>query len=428
MIEGQQMSHTILTFVTPVQGHKVDELRSLLNEIGKDIKGNRLIPFPSMRLLHFASLWLTEGPGEGEFAPLFVFESNFDGPLDAYLDELFDRAGASLHLLYGCCIGYPARSAADRDQLKAYLRAHIVRPNACYVGTAGRTLERVKQESALTDSLQGCLDDVVRKGFAGTAPESIREKLQAFVRTQPELRWALRAPRRLASAQVVLPWLRMIAAGLLLLVFLPVLLPGLLVGLIVLRYKETHDPPPPTEDKNHTKELVEREDRTHIVQNHMAHLTVVKPGTFRLLTLRAVLWLANLVAGVSNRGALLGIPSIHFAHWSLIDNGKRLLFVSNFDGSWENYLDDFIDKGSFGLTAIWSNTVGFPRTRFLFFDGARDGARFKAFARDWQRYTNAWYSAYPDLTVQTIDNNSNIRDDLFSPLHHAAIRAWLWRF
>jgi hypothetical protein len=292
----------------------------------------------------------------------------------------------------------------------------------------GRTLERVKQESDLTDSLEGCLDDLVKKGEAGSPPGSIRQKLQTFVRKQPELSWALNSPRRLTPEEQFMPWVRIIGAGLIALVLLPVLLPILLVGLIVLRYKETHDTQAGTEDKNHTKALVEREDRTHIVQNHMAHITVVKPGLFRQLVLRTILWVASMVAGISMKGTLLGIPSIHFAHWSLIDNGRRLLFVSNFDGSWENYLDDFIDKGSFGLTAIWSNTVGFPRTRFLFFDGARDGARFKAFTRDLQRYTNAWYSAYPDLTVQTIDNNSGVREGLFSSLDDTATREWLWRF
>jgi hypothetical protein len=422
------VTHTVVTFVAPVKQQKVDELRSLLNEIGKDIPGNRHIPFASFGVLHFASLWLIEETDKDVFEPEFVFESNFDGPLDPYLDELFDRAADALHRLYGCCVGYSGTNAGDRVGILSYLRAHVLRPNACYIGTAGRTLERVKQESVLRDSLQVYLDELVKGGEAASAPASLRQKVQAFVRQHPALAWALNSPRRLTPAGEFIPWIRIVTAGLLALALSPVLFPILLIGAIVLRYKERHDPSTPNEDKNHTKQLAEREDRTHIVQNHMAHITVVKPGLFRQVALRAVLWLANLVAGISLKGTLLGIPSIHFAHWSLIDNGRRLLFVSNFDGSWENYLDDFIDKGSFGLTAVWSNTVGFPRTRFLFFDGARDGVRFKAFARDNQRYTNAWYSAYPDLTVRAIDNNSNVRDALFSPLDETAARAWLWRF
>jgi hypothetical protein len=422
------MSHTILTFVTPVQPQKVDDLRTLITEIGKDIKANRHIPFASFPSLHFASLWLDEKKSKVGSGPLFVFESNFDGTLDSYLGELFNRAAEALHRIYSCCVGYPAMNSGDHAQMLSYLRAHVLRPNACYVGTAGRTLGRIHQERTLIDSLQSCLDKLVEKGAAGSSPPSLRQKLQLFVREQPELKWALNTPHRLTSVERFVPWIRIVVAALIALALSPVLIPVLLIALIILRYKESRDPTTSSENKDHTKELVQREDRTHIVQNHMAHVTDVKPGLFRQIVLRAVLWLANLVAGISNKGTLLGIPSIHFAHWSLIDNRRRLLFVSNFDGSWENYLDDFIDKGSFGLTAIWSNTVGFPRTRFLFFDGASDGARFKAFARDWQRYTNAWYSAYPDLTVQTIDNNSTVRDALFLPLDDTATREWLWRF
>jgi hypothetical protein len=422
------VSHTILTFVTSVQPQRVDELRTLVNEIGKDIKANRHIPFTSCQSLHFASLWLDEGKSQDGSGPLFVFESNFDGTLDSYLEELFERAAEGLHRIYSCCVDYPAVNPGDHDQMLSYLRAHVVRPAACYVGTAGRTLGRINQERTLTDSLQDCLDKLIKKSAAVSSPEAIRQNLQSFVREQPELKWALNTPRRLTSSARFMPWIRIVVAALIALALSPVLIPILIVALIVLRYKESRDSPTPNENKDHTKELVQREDRTHIVQNHMANVTEVKPGLFRQIVLRAVLWLANLVAGISKKGTLLGIPSIHFAHWSLIDNGRRLLFVSNFDGSWENYLDDFIDKGSFGLTAIWSNTIGFPRTRFLFFDGAKDGARFKAFARDWQRYTNAWYSAYPDLTVQTIDNNSAVRDALFSSLDDTATREWLWRF
>ena len=44
------------------------------------------------------------------------------------------------------------------------------------------------------------------------------------------------------------------------------------------------------------------------------------------------------------------------------------MFFSNFDHSWESYLDDFIEKAHGGLTLAWGSGVGFPPTRFL---GAR---------------------------------------------------------
>jgi hypothetical protein len=139
--------------------------------------------------------------------------------------------------------------------------------------------------------------------------------------------------------------------------------------------------------------------------------------------------LIHLVAAISaNQGSLSGITSIHFARWVVIDGGKRLLFLSNYDGSWENYLDDFIDLASIGLTAIWSNTTGFPRSYFLVYGGAQDELLFKTLVRQSQRPSIVWYSAYGDLSMQNIQNNAAIREGLFVPMNDAAVRAWLKKF
>ena len=58
-----------------------------------------------------------------------------------------------------------------------------------------------------------------------------------------------------------------------------------------------------------------------------------------------------------------------------------MLFTSNYDGSLEGYNDDFIDKVAYGLNASFSNGVGYPRTRFLFFEGARREQEFKDYLR-----------------------------------------------
>ncbi len=101
--------------------------------------------------------------------------------------------------------------------------------------------------------------------------------------------------------------------------------------------------------------------------------------------------------------------------------------MSNFDGSWESYLGDFIDKASRGLTAVWSNTKEFPRTRNLLREGATDGPRFRQWARGSQCGTNAWYTAYPELTMTAIDNNSAIREDLLTRLDDEGTTTWLRR-
>src|SRR5690606_30508896 len=136
----------------------------------------------------------------------------------------------------------------------------------------------------------------------------------------------------------------------------------------------------------------------------------MKPGFIRKLTIRIAFFaIARLTALNPRVGHLGDIGTIHFARWVTLPGTRDLLFFSNFGGSWESYLEDFITKAHEGLTAVWSNTVGFPRTRNLFLDGATDGERFKRYARASMVYTPFWYSAYPELTTANIRDNQVIR-------------------
>jgi hypothetical protein len=136
--------------------------------------------------------------------------------------------------------------------------------------------------------------------------------------------------------------------------------------------------------------------------------------------------IAFLARLVFTRGSLGGIPSIHFAHWTVVDQGSSLVFFSNYGGTWESYLDDFIQKAAIGLTAVWSHCQGFPKSRWLVAGGARDERAFKRYARDSQAAEAVWYSAYPTLTMRRILNNRAIMEGL-AGLSKAAPERWLAR-
>ena len=80
---------------------------------------------------------------------------------------------------------------------------------------------------------------------------------------------------------------------------------------------------------------------------------------------------------VFHRDNLAGVRTIHFARWLPIDDGRRLVFASSYDGSLESYMDDFIDRLAWGVNVVFSNGVGYPRTRWLVLGGARDEPRYK---------------------------------------------------
>jgi hypothetical protein len=177
------------------------------------------------------------------------------------------------------------------------------------------------------------------------------------------------------------------------------------------------------------------------IQNHLASLTYVKPGIVRGILLRLSLFAVGLLARYKfNRGTLGDIPTIIAARWVIIrgGEGERLLFLSNYVGALDSYLNEFIDLAAVrGLNAIWTNTFvnfrsnastaavnpvnskrgyAFPETEFYLWRGAEEEKSFKAYVRQSQVETIVWYSAYPTLTTVNINANTDLRQALFEPL------------
>jgi deferrochelatase/peroxidase EfeB len=177
------------------------------------------------------------------------------------------------------------------------------------------------------------------------------------------------------------------------------------------------------------REAVSHEDHGGIMQNHLTGVSRMKPGWFRRLTLRVGFWLIGQFAQRVYRPGYLGaLGTIHSARWVMIPSTDKLVFLSNYGGSWESYLEDFITKASAGLTAVWSNTLGFPKTRLLILGGATDGDRFKRWARRQQVPTRFWYSHYFSVSTGRIRANAAIRDGIASASTVDEAQAWLSLF
>jgi cytochrome P450/deferrochelatase/peroxidase EfeB len=170
----------------------------------------------------------------------------------------------------------------------------------------------------------------------------------------------------------------------------------------------------------------ERENAKGHVQNHILAVSPMKPGWLRKLTLALSLWsIGKLVQYWFRPGFVLNMGTIHYARWFRLPKSKSLIFLSNYDGSWESYLEDFITKAHPGQSAVWSHAKGFPRTHLLIGGGAEDGARFKRWVRRQQSLTQCWYSRFPELTTDQMRNNALIHDGLMRACTDSAARAWL---
>jgi deferrochelatase/peroxidase EfeB len=175
--------------------------------------------------------------------------------------------------------------------------------------------------------------------------------------------------------------------------------------------------------------MFERENHRGYAQNHMISITQRKPGAIRWFTSRLVFWAVGEFASRYYRpGFLSDIGTIHFARWVTTPGAPDVLFLSNYDASWESYLEDFITRAHAGLTAVWSNSIGFPRTENLIQGGATDGERFKRYARQSMVPTRFWYSAYPELTTTIIRSNAEIRRGLSGSMTEDEAIRWLSLF
>lgn len=409
---------SIFTIVAKADAARASDLETHLAAIENSLMQQSALPFTAIETLHFCSITVFHDPDLG---PYLVFEQNVDGTPNEHIETLCNLAAPALHTIYGFCPDYGAPGAVDPEYLRRYLSQHIVGARTAYIGNVGRSAKRVRDEASLVTEIGDFLDRLAAPDEA--TPDTIVAAVRDFVRSDVRWRWVWSVPPRIALRERVRRWGAL--SGVVALLLTQIV--QVAIFLIVLRRRERTDPvhipgPPPEQ----LQQLAAREDRE--VQNHMASLCYVKPGALRRRTLKCVLALANIVSRVSTNGKLLGLDSLHFAHWALVNDDTRMLFLTNYDGSWENYLDDFIDKAHLGLTAIWSNTLNFPRTRFLAFGGATDERKFKAIARTTQAYTNVWYSAYPSLTVPAIQNNSAICDGLSQLQSQSDAAAWLRRF
>jgi hypothetical protein len=202
-------------------------------------------------------------------------------------------------------------------------------------------------------------------------------------------------------------------------------IPAIFVWLRWLERRDSHHDDPPI-DQRELRKMTSRED--WIPQNHMGSVVLVRPGVLRMALFRTGhLGLGLLLRVVATDGYLGSMRTVHFAHWAFVNNASRLMFFSNFDNSWDSYLDDFIEKAHGGLTLAWGSGVGFPATRFLVMDGASHGRQFKAWARHSMAVSRFWFSAYPNYTVDQIERQARIADGLRKTrLASDEAAAWAW--
>jgi hypothetical protein len=140
-------------------------------------------------------------------------------------------------------------------------------------------------------------------------------------------------------------------------------------------------------------------------------LTPVKRWASPLLWL--VFWAGRNVKATLRK--LETLSFIHYARWAVIerfpdsDGGERLnhnylFFESNFNGTWDQYIDAFSEVVPFRMKAIWGTSFGFP--------GPEPVEPFKRYIRSNEYVANHYWSAYPGATTTEIVSAGRIEAEL----------------
>lgn len=417
---------TVMVPIDPAQERLLDE---------------RIRPFGSVEFgtldpLHYLNVVVLT---DAHYDPLLVIECVVDGEPRHFWPALERCAGNELRGLLALA-KMPDGAAPPRTPVDtlAWLDRFAVAPSASHQGHRGLSRARILYAQTLFGRAQAWLDTQKTPDSALELHRSLRSALDDPPALPPRLPWwerhmtgqLCRIAPLLAAPVALLALLgpiRLACSGVAGFALTGAIIAAIIAIIWRLRVLERTDP---VQDAPRPDKALRRELRgNNETQNHLASIVHVKPGVLRALLIRVVLFGLRIKIRYCNTHGYLGsMRTIHFAHWTLIDNGARLLFLSNYDGSWDSYLDDFVEKADTGLTLGWGNCIGFPRTRWLICGGARHGREFKLWAMQSQRRTWFSYRAYPDLTVDRIDRHAVVAEGLGAALSgEKAAQAWAAR-
>ncbi|MGI9088900.1 MAG: hypothetical protein ACR2HH_14350 [Chthoniobacterales bacterium] len=420
--------------LAPIIPARVAELRALLDSMneapGRVNQANAVVPFAQIESLHFSRLLILDDTTTEDVRvygitprvyPLYLaFLGDIDGDAETFFHDLARLAPEGLRALFSCCENFTPEA-----DLVRWMKQHRVRAIANYANWPGRTVRRIREEAALHDALEVYLQRDAT-AMRALSPLQLRAVAQKFLQGEVAAgRLSFTEEKATPLSWQIKNFLHLIGMPLLILLVLPLLILIAPFYLIRLRQLEKSDPELCGRvDQTHADLLSSLED--HDVTNQFSLLGSIKPGLVRRATLIGVLLSVNYAARHLVRPGRLGrVRSIHFARWVFLDRQERMVFFSNYDGTVESYMDDFINKAGFGLNAFLGNGVGYIKTNWLVLDGCNDEQKYRNFLRRHTLATQVWYKAYPGLTAIDLERNGRIRAGLkASSMSEPEAREW----
>ena len=407
------MAPQTLTVLAAIRSGEEERLREDLRRIGDDIQGTRRqdtsvrIEFTRSRHIHFARFAILTDPDRGADRMRLLYSANFDGDLDSHLAELV-AITSDVDAIWGRCEAY-----TGVDDFPRFIRAHANEPAAFYIAFREETVAALQDitparrrartaaiaapntipanRSAGSDHWRR-MTAFVKRDRTGTSSRVRSLHCDPEVRVLERLsRRAAhhRQPRPLSAVPLVEPADRQPSAAAKVALLERVARQLHRAGAARARRRSAVGPgPSDTADLQGGRDRAEPAHARHGRDAGTGRPRPCRDGGDRFVREAAV--------------------AARFAHRHQHDSLRQvarhrrrppLMMVSDYDGSWESYIDEFAEMILSGLDAIWETSYGYPP------DGARDLPAFKRFLRSHQVPAEIFFSAYPEETVLNIVND-----------------------
>lgn len=411
----------------------------------------RLGAMPNLHFLRLLAAPPDERDGRGA---RILLNTVHDEPLAEHLDALARAVG---DLLIEAFAGSDFRGeAAD---LPGFLRRRRVREDAFFIAAIGHTVPRVLAENKVREALGALVDRQDRAGASArfASAEARRLALRAeMLKDFPAALAAGPSPGAtflrlmdLAQKFIFFPLVGVLGRDMIEAVGrirsrtsrafawaacgLWWLYGGIFSGLALagVRLLELLEPDiiAPLPDEEKLQYLENAEDR--VPRNELTVWFPVKKSWIGRVLLRVILFGSE--CGVRHfwtDGRLAGAQNIHYARLAQIDGGRAMVFMSDYEGSFDLYIDHFVGIGGHhrAVVPISSRLEGCPKTRWLYLQEKPPEfrRRWKDLIRLHQLKAAVWYCAYPFLSANDILANARVCAGLFAEsLSEDEAREWL---
>ncbi len=396
-----------LTLVAKLSPGQVPGLREVLDEIGREPSNNPYMRLDESRRTHFARFVIVDDETVG---PRLLFSADYDGALKDYIAELLaitPRMGS----IWGPCEDYSGTTDFER-----FVCNQMIPVSDIYIGFPTLTKESIQARAEIRNCLEELCDLDGVAGYLQSARLSGLLDLLQRAAPAPSAWQRVKASAALAERALGDQARQAFRSSFLAL--------GVAYGKLLVKSdfsrvsSQSVDLAARRQYLEHLAQLGAVEDR--YVQNQMTLLAAVKPDRKSQLLLRFSMLLADPIIKYGwPSGQFSGVSTLHSFHWAVIDRGSRLVFISNFDGSSQNYLGDFLDNLSWGLNLFYANCVDYPQ------GGMAEVVPFYEWIRSHQYVPQVYYSAYPSETVLNINRDEQITLELCSHFNRTSVEEWL---